>query len=149
MELKELYSAMEEAKADITGLFAMQYLMDKAVIDPKMQTSMYTTFLASCFRSVRFGINEAHGKGIALQFNYLTDEGAFQYDPKKGVFRVDMAKVKEAVKKLTSEILTIQAEGNYAGAKALLAKYAVMRPDMQKALDGLKALPVDIEAVYE
>ena len=75
-ELKELYSALEEAKADITGLFMLQYLMDREMI-PKDDRRLYTTFLASAFRSLRFGINEAHGRGMALQFNYLSDKGAF------------------------------------------------------------------------
>lgn len=147
-QLKELYSAIEEAKADITGLWAMQYLMDKGVIDKKMQASMYTTYLASAFRSVRFGITEAHGKGIALQFNYLTDEGAFQYDQKAGKFHVVSEKIRDAVKKLTGEILTVQAEGSYEKADALLKKYGVIRPPMQKALDHLKDVPVDIEPIY-
>lgn len=148
-QLKELYSAVEEAKADITGLWAMQYLMDKGVIDPKMQASMYTTFLASAFRSVRFGINEAHGKGVALQFNYLTDEGAISYDTKKRTFHVVPERVKAAVTKLTAEILTLQAEGSYEKASELLKKYGVIRPAMKDALERLKAVPVDIEPTYE
>src|SRR5918993_701293 len=88
-QLKELSSAFEEAKADITGLWALQYLIDKGLVDKKMERSLYTTFLASAFRSVRFGIEEAHGRGIALQFNYLIDEGAFRHDEASGRFSVD------------------------------------------------------------
>ena len=147
-QLKELSSAFEEAKADITGLWALQYLIDKGVVDKQMERSLYTTFLASAFRSVRFGITEAHGKGIAMQFNYLTDEGAFEVDEATGTFSVNNAKVKEAVRKLTNEILTIQAEGSYDKAKAMLDKYAVIRPPMQKALDRLKDVPTDIEPIF-
>jgi hypothetical protein len=147
-QLKELYSAIEEAKADIMGLWAMQYLMDKKVIDSKMQQSMYTTFLTSAFRSVRFGLNEAHGKGQALQFNYLIDKGAIRYDQKAAKFRIVPEKIKDAVRDLTGEILTLQAEGSYAKAKAMLDKYGVIRPPMQKALDALKEVPIDIEAIY-
>jgi hypothetical protein len=147
-QLKELYSAIEEAKADITGLWALQYLMDKGVIDPKMERSIYTTFLASAFRSVRFGITEAHGKGIALQFNYLTDEGAFNFNESAGTFSINPAKIKDAVKKLTHDILTLQAEGSYEKAKAMLDKYGVVRPPMQKALDRLSDVPVDIEPAF-
>ncbi len=146
--LKELHSAIEEAKADITGLWAMQYLMDKGVIDASMQTSMYMTYLASAFRSVRFGINEAHGKGIALQFNYLMDEGAIQADEKTGKFEIVAAKIRPAVTKLTGELLTLEAEGSYAKADALLKKYAVIRPVMEKALNKLGAIPVDIDPRY-
>lgn len=145
MQLKELYSAIEEAKADITGLWALQYLMDKGVVDKGMERSLYTTYLASCFRSVRFGITEAHGKGIALQFNYLTAEGAIKFNERAGTFSIDEARIKEAVRKLTREILTLQAEGSYEKAKVMLDKYGVIRPPMQSALDRLSTVPVDIE----
>lgn len=144
-QLKDLYSAIEEAKADMTGLWALQYLIDKGLVDKKLESTMYTTFLASAFRSVRFGINEAHGRGVALQFNYLLDEGAFRVNDANGTFSVDPAKIKDAVRKLTGELLTIEAEGAYDKAKAMLDKYAVIRPAMQKALDRLTDVPVDIE----
>jgi hypothetical protein len=144
-ELKELYSAIEEAKADITGLWALQYLVDKGILDRSMEQNLYTTYLASSFRSVRFGINEAHGKGQALQFNYLLDEGAIKADEANGTFAIEPAKIKDAVRKLTSEILTLEAEGAYDKARAMLDKYGVIRPAMQKGLDKLKDVPVDIE----
>ncbi len=147
-QLKELYSPIEEAKADITGLWALQHLIDKGVVDKAIERSLYTTFLASAFRSVRFGITEAHGRGIALQFNYLNDEGAIKIDQRTGTFSIDNAKIKDAVRKLSNEILTLQAEGSYEKAKALLDKYAVMRPAMQRALDRLKDVPVDIEPIF-
>src|SRR5712692_1388810 len=134
-QLKELYSAIEEAKADITGLWALQYLLDKGVVDKQMERSLYTTYLASAFRSVRFGITEAHGKGVAMQFNYLTDEGAIKFNERTGRFSVDHSKIKEAVRKLTHDLLTIEAEGSYDHAKAVLDKYAVIRPAMKDALD--------------
>jgi hypothetical protein len=144
-ELKELYSAIEEAKADITGLFALQFLMDKGLLEKKMEEEMYTTYLASMFRSVRFGVNEAHGKGVAIQFNFLLDEGAINIDTAAGTFSTDNLKIKNAVKKLTGEILTIEAEGSYTKANALIEKYAVVRPVMQKGLDKLGSIPIDIE----
>src|SRR5436190_10203108 len=109
LQLKELYSAIEEAKADVTGLWALQYLIDKGVVPQTMQRTLYTTYLASMFRSERFGINEAHGRGVAMQFNYFTDEGAFKYDERTGKFSVDETKVKDAVRKITNELLTIEA----------------------------------------
>jgi hypothetical protein len=145
MQLKELHSAIEEAKADITGLWALQYLMDHGMVEKSMERSLYTTFLASCFRSVRFGITEAHGKGIALQFNYLTDEGAIKFDERAGTFQIEESRIKAAVTKLTREILTLQAEGSYEKAKAMLDKYGVIRPPMQRALARLGDVPVDIE----
>jgi hypothetical protein len=148
-ELKELYSAIEEAKADITGLFMLEYLYDHKLMDGQAyERPLYTTYLASAFRSVRFGVTEAHGKGMALQFNYLLDKGAFTVDA-GGTFAVDVPKMKSAVGDLTHDLLTIEAEGNYAGAKRMLDTLAVIRPAMQKALDGLKDLPTDIDPVNE
>lgn len=148
LELKELYSAIEEAKADVTGLWALQYLMDHGKIDRQMEQQLYVTYLASAFRSVRFGLNEAHGKGIALQFNYLMDEGGVVQDGSSGKHRVNLSKMKNAVEKLTRELLTLEAEGNYAKAKEMLEKYGVIRSALQKSLDQLKDVPVDIEPVF-
>jgi hypothetical protein len=145
LELKELASAIEEAKADITGLWGLQYLIDKGAVDKKLENDLYTTYLSSSFRSVRFGITEAHGKGQAMQFNYLLDEGGIKYDAQAGTYAIDPARIKDAVRKLTTEILTLQAEGSYEKAKALLDKYGVIRPEMQKTLDKLSAVPIDIE----
>lgn len=147
-QLKELYSAIEEAKADMTGLWALQYLIDKGVFKKTMERSLYTTYLASMFRSVRFGITEAHGRGVALQFNYLTDEGAIKFDEATGTFSVENSRIKEAVRKLTHDLLTLEAEGSYSRAKEMLDKYALIRPPMKGALDKLKSVPVDIEPVF-
>ena len=147
-QLKELYSAIEEAKADMTGLWALQFMIDRGIIEKSMERTLYTTYLASMFRSVRFGITEAHGRGVAMQFNYLTDEGAIKFNEAKGTFSVDHAKIKDSVRKLTHDLLMVEAEGNYDGAKAMLDKYAVIRPPMQQALDRLKDVPVDIEPVF-
>jgi hypothetical protein len=147
-QLKELYSAIEEAKADMTGLWALQFMIDRNIIEKSMERTLYTTYLASMFRSVRFGITEAHGRGVAMQFNYLTDEGAIKFNEAKGTFSVDHAKIKDSVRKLTTELLMIEAEGSYDRAKAILDKYDVIRPPMQQALDKLKDVPVDIEPVF-
>ena len=147
--MKELSSAMEEAKADVSGLFALQYLIDKGVVAKETEEKLYTTFLASVFRTLRFGITEAHGRGMALQINYLMDEGGFAHDPGTGRYSVNLEKVKPAVKKLTSEIMTIQAEGDYARAKQLLETYAVVRPEMKKTLESLTEVPVDIRPIFQ
>jgi hypothetical protein len=144
LELKDTYGAIEEAKADISGLWAMQQLVDKGVLDRSFERTMYTTFLASAFRSIRFGIDEAHGKGQALQLNDLLDAGAFGVAP-DGTFSVDPAKVKDAVTALTRELMTIEAEGSHAKAKAILGRLAVIRPETRRVLDRLKDVPVDIE----
>ncbi|PYS71748.1 MAG: hypothetical protein DMF69_09385 [Acidobacteria bacterium] len=147
-QLKDLYSAIEEAKADMTGLWALQYMIDKGIIPKGMERTLYITYLASMFRSVRFGIKEAHGRGVAMQFNYLSDEGAIKFNEKNGTFSIDNSKIKQAVTKLTRDLLTLEAEGSYDKAKAILDKYAVIRPPMQQAFDKLKDVPVDIEPVF-
>jgi len=148
LQLKELYSSIEEAKADVTGLWALQYLIDKGVIGKQMQRTLYTTYLASMFRSVRFGLTESHARGVAMQFNYFTDEGAIKFDAKTGKFSADDARMKEAVRKLTHDLLTIEAEGSYDKAKAILDKYSLIRPEMKGALDRLIEVPVDIEPIF-
>lgn len=148
-ELKELYSAIEEAKADVTGLFMLQHLYDRKLIEggPSAERKLYTTYLASTFRSLRFGLKEAHGKGMALQVNYLTDKGGFIARP-DGTFEVDFGKIKAAVRDLDHELLTLEATGDYAGAKRMLDELGVVRPNMTKALDSLTGIPVDIEPVF-
>ena len=146
-ELKETYSTIEEAKADISGLFALQFLVDKGVIPKSMEQSMYTTFLASAFRSIRFGVNEAHGRGIAIQLNTLLDAGAFTV-AKDGTFAVNPAKIKAAVAALTGDIMTLEAAGDYARAKSMVEKLAVVRPEVQRALDKLDDVPVDIQPIF-
>jgi hypothetical protein len=146
-EMKDASSFLEEAKADVSGLFALQLLVDKGVVPASMQPTLYTTFLASCFRSIRFGIAEAHGKGIAVQLNYLLDQGGFVIRP-DGTFAVDESRIKDGVIALTRDIMTIQAAGDYAKAKALGDRLGVVRPPVQKLLDRLATVPIDIEPVF-
>jgi hypothetical protein len=143
-ELQETYSAIEEAKADVSGLWALAQLAGQKQVDAALAQTMYTTFLASAFRSIRFGINEAHGRGIAVQLNYLIDNGGFRVNP-DGTFAVDEGRIQPAIASLTREIMTLQAEGNYKKAKALIDELGVVRPDVQKVLDKLADVPVDIE----
>jgi Peptidase family M49 len=146
-ELKEVYSFLEEAKADISGLFAIQHMIDKGTVPRSLERGLYTTYLASAFRSIRFGVNEAHGKGVAVQLNFLLDQGGFVARP-DGTFAVDPAKIKNGVSALTHDIMTIQAEGDYAKAKALGERLGTIRPPVQKALDKLASVPVDIEPLF-
>ena len=142
--LKETYSTIEEAKADVSGLWALRQLADRKLIDPAIAKTMYTTFLASAFRSIRFGLNEAHGRGIAIQLNYLLDAGAFTVMP-DGTFSVDDAKIAGAVTALTRDIMMIEAQGSYSKAKDLIERLGVLRPSVKKVLDKLTSVPVDIE----
>jgi Peptidase family M49 len=156
LELKNLYSAIEEAKADVTGLFALQYLMtqaDKGAIQmpmphgPDAERQLYTTYLASSFRTLRFGLQDSHARGMAIQFNYFLDKGGFIANP-DGTYAVNMDKIKEVVASLDREFLTIEATGDYNAAKKMLDELSVIRPETQKALDRLKAVPTDIEPLF-
>jgi hypothetical protein len=151
-EMKELYSAIEEAKADVTGLWALQYMMDHAKemgldkvlsTGPTAERQLYTTFLASSFRTLRFGLHEAHGRGMAIQVNYLMAKGAFVAE-KDGTFGVNLEKAKTAVRDLDHDLLTMEAEGNYAAAKKMLDDAATLRPEFESALSKLKDIPTDI-----
>lgn len=143
-QLEASYSAIEEAKADISGLFAMQYLVDKGVLAKGFQKTMYTTYLASMFRSIRFGTSEAHGKGVAMQLNYFLDHGAVKAGA-GGRLTVAQDKIQAVVRGLTQELMTIEGTGDAAKAKALLDTQGVVRPEVQKILNRLTSVPVDIE----
>jgi hypothetical protein len=143
-ELKETYSTIEEAKADVSGLFALQFLVDRGKLDKKYEQTMYTTYLASMFRSIRFGLNEAHGRGVAMQLNYFLDHGGVTVAA-DGTFAVNPGRLKQNVVDLTRDIMTMQAVGDYAAAKQMIAQLAVLRPPVQRVLDRLAAVPVDIE----
>ncbi|MBA3271712.1 MAG: hypothetical protein H0T71_14510 [Acidobacteria bacterium] len=142
-ELKDTYSAIEEAKADVSGLFALQFLVDKGHLDKGFEQTMYTTFLASAFRSIRFGIGEAHGRGQAIQLNYLLDRGAFKVNA-DGTFSVDAATIRAGVEGLTRDIMTLQAEGSYDRARAMIDTLGIIRPETQRVLDRLLDVPIDI-----
>src|SRR5579872_927734 len=155
-ELKELYGAIEEAKADVTGLFALQYMMDHSrqmnlgkvlPSDDAAERQLYTTYLASSFRTLRFGLNDAHGKGMGVQFNTYMDKGAFIQHP-DGTFSVDIPKMKAAVADLDHDLLTIEAQGDHAAAKKLLDELGVIRPNVKKALVSLENIPTDIEPTF-
>jgi hypothetical protein len=155
LELKDVYAAIEEAKADVTGLFALQLLMTQAD-EGKIQAplphgseaekQLYTTYLASSFRTMRFGQQDAHAHGMAMQFNYLVGKGGYVINP-DGTFSVDFSKIKDAVRSLDHDLLTIEATGDYAGAQKLLAAGS-LGPEVQKVLDRLKSVPTDIEPEY-
>ncbi|MFC5461518.1 dipeptidyl-peptidase 3 family protein [Massilia niabensis] len=152
-ELKDTYSTIEEAKADVTGLWALRYMMDKGMLKDTLgqgeqaERKLYNTFLASSFRTLHFGLSSSHARGMAIQVNYLLDKGAF-VSHGDGTFSVDFKKIKQAVIDLDREFLTIEATGDYARAKAMMAKYVVIRPDVQKALDRMKTVPNDIRPAF-
>ncbi len=143
--LRETYSGMEEAKADIVGEYNIYYLVGEGFFPEALVKQTAATYLAGFFRAARFGVDDAHGKAVMVIFNYLKEKGAYVRDPASGLWSVDMKKIRDAVKSLSHDILMIEARGDYAGAKAFIAKYGAMDPEVKPLLDGLKDIPVDIE----
>jgi len=148
-ELKETYSKLEECKADILGIYNNIFLIDKGVYPKDFDKETYITFLAGVFRTVRFGINEAHGGGTAIIYNFLLENGGYEYNPKTEKVRVNFEKIYPALKDLANKILMIQANGDYEGAKKFIAKYAVFSPSMDILRNKLIHLPVDIKPVFQ
>ena len=152
-DLKDAYSTIEEAKADVTGLWALMYMMDKGLLKDTLgqgeaaERKLHNTFLASAFRTLHFGLTDSHARGMAIQLNYLLDKGGF-VSHGDGTFSVDFKKIRQAVTDLDREFLTIEATGDYARAKAMMTKYVVIRPDVRKALDKMKAVPNDIRPSF-
>ncbi len=146
-ELKELNGLFEEAKADVSGLWALQQLIDKGVLPKTQERGLYVTFVASTLRTLRFGATEAHARGMALQLNYYLDAGAVTLTA-DGRMAVDLPKAKAAAASLTHEIMTLQATGNYAKAKEWLGRMQVIRPEIGRLIETLKDLPVDIRPEF-
>jgi Peptidase family M49 len=148
-ELKETYSTLEECKADILGMYNNIFMIEKDVFPETFEKETWVTFLAGTFRSVRFGINEAHGGGNAIIYNYLMEKGAYEYNGETQKVKVNFEKIGPALTDLANLILMIQAKGDYQGAKDLIAKYVVNSPSMKTLIGKLSDLPVDIKPVYE
>lgn len=147
LELKELYSTLEEAKADVAGVYNLLALMDKGVVDAALRENLYPTYVAGLFRSARFGLHEAHGRGVVAQFNYLLAKGALAVDA-GGRFRAVPEKFPAGIRELLGEILMIQAKGDYAAATAFLDRYGVATPELEAAIARLADVPVDVRISY-
>jgi Peptidase family M49 len=143
VELQELSGTIEECKADVVGIWAMQRLVAQGQLPAEMGRTLGPTFLAGMFRSIRFGLNEAHGKGTAVQLNWLIDAGAFRPGA-DGRFTLAPEKFGPAIDSLARELLTIEASGDKARAQALLDRLVVNRPETQRILSRLGKVPVDI-----
>lgn len=143
--LKEHASALEEGKADILGLYMVTQLFEQGVLAEGELEDYYTTFMASIFRSVRFGASSAHGKANMIRFNYFADEGAFKRN-EKGQYAIDMDKMRAAMNSLSRKILTLQGDGDYNGVAELVATLGVVSPQLKADLDKLAdaGIPVDV-----
>ena len=143
--LGNTYNAIEEAKADVLGLYLVTKLAEMGEYTTTELVDNYTTFLAGIFRSVRFGAASAHGKANMLEFNYMAKEGAFTRN-EQGQYAIDFEKMKAAVEKLAGDILVCQGNGDYDAAKAWLGEMSVIKPELQSDLDRVNnaGIPTDI-----
>ena len=147
--MKEHASALEEGKADILGLYMVQKLRDLGEITEGELMDNYVTFLAGIFRSVRFGASSAHGRANMIRFNYFSDAGAFSRDPETGTYRVNVAEFEQAVKDLSNDILVLQGNGDYEAVAEFVAKMGNVGPQLQAALNGLDAISIPVDIVYQ
>jgi hypothetical protein len=148
-ELQETYSTLEECKADILGIYNNIFMIEKGVFPESFENEIWVTALAGVFRSTRFGINEAHGGGEAIIYNYLIEHGGFEFNKDTEKVKVNFNKAYDVLKELANKVLMIQAKGDYQAAKDLIAKYVVVSPTLGLLQEKLEVLPVDIKPIYE
>jgi len=148
MELRDLYSAIEEAKADAVGLWNILYMIDTGLMNGELESEAYVTYAAGHLRAARFGLHEAHGAAVVLQFNFLQEEDAIQLDS-NGRFRINLNHMKDAIRTLARELLIIEAEGDYAKAKRFLEEYTKVSHELENAMQRVADLPIDIAPNYE
>lgn len=146
--LTDIYSASEEAKADVMGVYNVLYLMDRGEMPADQRQQMLTSYFAGIFRAVRFGTDEAHGRGAALQYGYLKDKGAFNWDADAMRFRIDYDALEAGIDDLVGEIVRRQGDGDYEGMKAFFDQYAQLDGQAKIVLDSMDDIPVDIQPVY-
>jgi hypothetical protein len=148
LELKDTYSIIEEAKADILGLYNTEFLVGEGYFPKEQQAKAYITFLPGFFRAIRFGIHAAHGGANMIEFNFMAEQGAIVFDPATEKYTVNVDKMPAAVRELSTKLLMIEAMGDYDAAKELIAKYGAMPPEVEKLIEKFNSIPTDIEPIY-
>jgi len=147
--LKDKSSAMEEGKADVLGLYMVSKLRNKGMIDDGSMKDNQVTFLASIFRSIRFGSAEAHGRANLIRFNFFKEMGAFTYDEDSQTYRVNFDKMQEATNALSRKILELQGDGDYEGVTQFMEKYANIGDQLQHSLDRLSKQDIPVDVTFE
>ncbi len=143
------YSALEEAKADVVGMRCVYWLAQHGVIPKDKLNEIYAGYLGDAYRTIRFGIAEAHGKGSMMELSYLTEQGAIRRDASSGLYEADFSKMPSAIDSLAQKLLTLEATGDRAGTEAWFKKYAVMPPDLTEALAKCSDVPVDVDPTFD
>jgi hypothetical protein len=143
-----IYSALEESKADVVGMYGLKWLVDHKALPASRLEEYYTSYVAGIFRTVRFGVAEAHGRGEMMEFNFLTEKGAIDRTS-GGLYRVRFEKMPAAIADLAKELLQIEATGDAARAERWFARYDKMPAELHTALNAVKNVPVDIQPQYD
>jgi hypothetical protein len=147
LELKDLFATLEEAKADVMGVYNILALIEQKEMPAELRAALEPTYVAGLFRAARFGVDEAHGQGVVAQFNYLQKKGALEFDA-RGRVRAVSAKFPGAIHDLLHDMLMLQARGDYAGTKSFLDTYGKPSQALRDAIGRLKGVPVDIRPMY-
>jgi hypothetical protein len=141
------YSGLEEAKADVVGLYGLKWLVDRGDLPKEKLNGYYASEVAGIFRTVRFGVAEAHGRAEIMEFNFYSERGAIARDATSGRYAIDFSRMPDAVGALAKELLEQEATGDRARVEAWFAKYGTVPPDLAKALGAASGIPVDIDPV--
>ena len=142
-----VYSALEEAKADVVGMFGLAWLLEQGALSRERAPEYYASYAGGIFRTLRFGTGEAHGRAELMEFHYLRQRHAIERAP-DGRYFVDMERIPTALAALAKDLLEIEAAGDRARAEALFARYGKMPADLHRSLDAVKNVPVDIDPVF-
>lgn len=142
-----IFSGLEEAKADVVGMFSLKWLVDHDVLPKSKLEEYYASYVAGIFRTVRFGIAEAHGQAEMMEFNYLSERGAIKRQS-SGRYAIDYGRTPGALNDLAKELLEIEATGDRGRAENWFKKYGTMPPDLQASLKSAAKVPVDIDPVF-
>jgi hypothetical protein len=143
-----VYSALEEAKADVVGLYGMKWLIDHGALPKDRLQEFYSSYVAGIFRTVRFSVAESHGRAEMMEFNYLAEHKAISRDPATGRYKIDYDQMPVALANLAKELLEIEATGDRARAESFFAKYDKMPSDLRASLQAVSNVPVDIDPVF-
>ena len=142
------YSALEEAKADIVGLYGLKWLVDHGDLPKDKLNGYYASEVAGIFRTVRFGVAEAHGRAEIMEFNFYVEHGAIARDTASGRYSIDFGRMPDAVAALAKGLLEQEATGDRARVEAWFAKYGTIPADLAKALGAASDVPVDIDPIW-
>jgi hypothetical protein len=147
--LREHASALEEGKADVLGLYMINELRNDGTVTDGVIEDNYTTFVASIFRSIRFGTSSAHGMANLIRFNYFVENEAITYDEEQEAWRVEYDQMQEVTNSLSNRILTFQGDGDYEGVANFVEEYGQMGSQLQNSLDRLANAGIPTDIVFE